>query len=144
MSRMKWILLIIVIVFVVIQVVRPNLTNPPVDPQHRIQNVPPDVQAILRRSCYDCHSSETRWPWYSQVVPVSWLLKHDVDEGRQELSFSEFATYSPKKSARTMKAICDEVKSGDMPLWQYRPLHPDAKLSDADRQALCAWAAAHR
>jgi heme-binding protein len=143
MSRTKWILLILAIVFVVIQAVRPNLANPPVDPQQAIQNVPPNVQSILRRSCYDCHSSETRWPWYSQVAPVSWLLKHDVDEGRQELSFSEFATYSPKKAARKMKAICDEVKGGDMPLWQYRPLHPDAKLSDADKQTLCAWAA-HR
>ncbi|HSP16890.1 MAG TPA: heme-binding domain-containing protein [Thermoanaerobaculia bacterium] len=144
MSRTKWILLVIVAVFMVIQVVRPDLTNPPVNPRNAIQNVPPNVQAILQRSCYDCHSSQTRWPWYAQVAPLSWLLKHDVDEGRQELSFSEFATYSPKKAARKMQKACEEVKGGDMPLMQYLPLHPDARLSDADRQTLCTWATAEQ
>ena len=144
MSRTKWILLTLVIVFVGIQAVRPDLTNPPVDPAHAIRNVPPHVDAILRRSCYDCHSNETRWPWYAQVAPVSWLLKDDVNEGRNELSFSEFAAYSPKRTARKAKEICDEVKEGEMPMKTYVALHPDAKLSAADQQALCTWAAALR
>jgi hypothetical protein len=144
MRSLKWIFLVLVVVFVVIQAVRPDLTNPRVDPAQAIQNVPPHVDAILRRSCYDCHSNETRWPWYAQVAPVSWMLKHDVDEGRQELSFSEFATYSPKRTARKLKGICEEVKEGEMPMTGYLVLHPDAKLSDADKQTLCTWAAALR
>ncbi len=144
MSRSKWILLVVVVVLAGIQIVRPNLANPPVNPQHAIQNVPPDVQSILQRSCYDCHSSQTRWPWYAQIAPVSWLLKDDVEEGRKELSFSEFATYSPKKAARKMKETDQQVKEGEMPLWQYRLLHPEAKLSDADRQTLSSWATAEQ
>lgn len=140
MSRTKWVLLAVVAVVVIPQLIRPDLANPPANPQHAIQNVPPDVDAILRRSCYDCHSNETRWPWYARVSPVSWLLKHDVDEGRQELSFSEFGTYPPKKAAKKLQESCKEVKEGEMPLWQYLPLHPDAKLSEADKRTLCSWA----
>jgi Haem-binding domain len=147
MSRTKWIVLIAVVVLLVIQLFRPHLTNPTVNPQNAIQAampVPPDVQSILERSCYNCHSSKTRLPWYSNVAPVSWLLASDINEGREDLSFSEFATYSKAKAARKLQQTCQEVKEGDMPPWYYVPLHPDGRLSPADEQRICAWATAEQ
>ncbi len=143
MKIVKWVLLVLAILLVVAQAIRPDMTNPPVNPTHTIQawtSVPPDVDAILRRSCYDCHSSETRWPWYAQISPVSWWLKDDVSEGRREVSFSEFATYSNKKARKKFEEICEQVNKGEMPLELYVPLHPEAKLSSADRNRLCDWA----
>lgn len=144
MSRTLWLLLIIVIVVVVIQLFRPHFENPPEDAQQTMQAivpVPQNVQAIFERSCYDCHSSRTRYPWYSKLAPASWLLSSDINEGRQELSFSVFGTYPKAKAAKKLKKMCDEVKGGDMPPWYYTPLHAGSKLSEADRQTVCTWAA---
>ena len=143
MSRTQWILLSLMVVFVGIQFVRPDMTNPPTNPAHTIDSVvtvTPQVEAILQRSCDDCHDNDTRWPWYAQIAPVSWWLKSDVTEAKREFSLPEFATYSKKKQARKLQQVCDEVTKGDMPLWSYRPMHPAAKLSDADKQTLCQWA----
>jgi hypothetical protein len=95
--------------------------------------------AILRRSCNDCHSSETVWPWYSNVSPVSWFLKSHIDEGRRELSFSEWATYPKRKRERKLHEMCEQVEAGEMPLKSYLPLHPSARLSDEDKRRLCEW-----
>jgi hypothetical protein len=100
---------------------------------------PPEVRAILERSCYDCHSRKTRWPWYSYVAPASWLLARDVHEARRHLDFTAWDTYSEKKRAKRLREAWEEVKEGDMPLWFYLPLHPDARLSDADRERLHEW-----
>ncbi len=146
MWRVKWlkrIVLILVVLLVVAQFVRPARTNPPIDPAHELQ-APQPVASILQRSCYDCHSNRTVWPWYAQVAPVSWLLADDVGDGRREVNFSEWATFKPTRTARKLKEICEQVDHGEMPLWFYVPLHPDAKLSDADRKALCDWAKAER
>lgn len=147
MSKTKWALVAVVVIFIASQAVRPDMTPPPVHPSHTLQTrvaVPPEVDSILRRSCYDCHSSETRWPWYSQITPVSWFLADHVKEGRHELSFSEFATYPPKKAAKKLEELCEQAKKKEMPLKVYLPLHPDAKLTDADRQTLCDWAKGER
>ncbi|HEX9160620.1 MAG TPA: heme-binding domain-containing protein [Thermoanaerobaculia bacterium] len=147
MRRTKWVLLILVVVAVVIQFFRPTFTNPPVNPQHTIQasvNVPPNVDTTLRRACYNCHSSETRLPWYSKVAPVSWLLSSDINDGRQALSFSEFGTYSKKKEADKLKVLCDEVHGGDMPPTYYLPMHSSARLTVGDKQALCTWSSGER
>lgn len=147
MSKLRWVVVILVVLLLAAQAVRPNMVLPPVDPSHEIQaavQVPPPADAILKRSCYDCHSSHTRWPWYAKIAPSSWLLASDVNDGRNAMSFSEFATYSPRKQAKRLDNICDQVKKGDMPLWFYLPLHPAAKLSDADKQTLCTWAAQAR
>jgi hypothetical protein len=142
MKVVKWVIITLGILFVLIQVVRPAKTNPPIDQSKTLQataQVPPAVAAILDRACYDCHSSRTTWPWYSNVAPISWFLVDHVNEGRQEMSFSEWATYPTQKQGRRLNGICKEVKSGDMPLSSYLILHPEAKLSDADRQTLCDW-----
>jgi Haem-binding domain len=143
MSRTKWILLILLTIAIVIQFIRPDMTPPPVDETHTIQasmTLPPNIDKMVRQSCYDCHSNETRWPWYSQISPVSWWLKSHVNDGRKELNFSEFATYSKVKKAKRLGAVGEEVKGGDMPLPSYLPMHPAAHLTDADRGAFVAWA----
>ena len=90
---------------------------------------------VIRRACYDCHSNQTAWPWYSSVAPVSWLLQRDVNEGRQHLNFSEW-----DRPQRHAKDVAYQVKAGEMPPWFYLPMHPMAKLSDAEKEALMAGA----
>ena len=138
---LKVVLLALAVVLFAAQFVRPDLTNPPIDPAHELR-APANVQSILDRSCNDCHSNRTRYPWYAQISPLSWWLKDHITEGRREVNFSEFATYSARRKGRKFKEICEQVKEGEMPLESYLPLHPSAKLSDADRQVLCQWTSA--
>ena len=146
MKKFLKIALIVIVVFLVVaQFIRPSHVNPPIDPAKTLvanAPVPPNVEAIFERSCYDCHSNKTVYPWYNKVAPVSWLLASDVNDGRRALNFSEWASYPQKRKLRRLKGICDEIKQDDMPLWFYRPLHPQSKLSGADKTAICTWTAA--
>lgn len=121
---------------VLLSLVPLDRTNPPVTGD--IQ-APAEVKAILKRSCYDCHSNETTWPWYAYVAPTNFLVKRDVSEARKHLNFSEWGTYKPERKEKKQKECGEEVASGDMPMAIYVPMHPNAKLSDADKQALDAW-----
>jgi hypothetical protein len=129
-------LTVFVVVVVLAQAVRINMVNPPIEGD--VTALPP-VDTILRRACYDCHSNQTVWPWYSQVAPVSWLLAHDVKEGRRELNFSKWSTYDAKKRTKKRTEIAKEVGKGAMPPWYYVLVHSDAHLADADRETLRAW-----
>ena len=143
---MKWlkrILFVLSAVFIGIQFVRPARTNPSIDPAKEL-HAPPHVAAILDRSCMDCHSNRTRWPWYTSVAPVSWWIIDHVNEGRHELSFSAFGGYTQRRQTKKMEQICEEVEEGEMPLREYLWLHPSARLSEADRQTLCAWSKAEQ
>ena len=134
---------VVSLLFLGAQAYRPDRTNPAVDERRTLSantRLTPEVEAILRRSCNDCHSSETAWPWYSNIAPASWFLKQHVDEGRRELSFSEWASYPKRKRERKLHEMCEQVESGEMPLKSYLPLHPGARLSDEDRRRLCEWA----
>ncbi len=145
--KWKYVFLGIVVIAIVIQFIRPDMSLPPVNPTHTIQavmNLPPSIDSTIHRACYDCHSNESRWPWYSQISPVSWWLKSDVTDGRNALNFSEFATMTKKKQAKRLGDASDEVKKGDMPLKLYLPMHPAAHLTDADRQAFIAWATSEK
>lgn len=122
---------------VVLSLVPLDRTNPPVTGDIK---APDDVKAILKRSCYDCHSNETRWPWYAYVAPMNFLVKRDVWEARKHLNFSEWAGYQAERKAKKQKECGEEVAGGDMPMAIYLPMHPDAKLSDADKQTIDAWA----
>ena len=126
---------------VVAQVVPVERTNPPVEAEIVAE---PEVQALLRRACYDCHSHETVWPWYAWVAPVSWLVAHDVNHAREELDFSRFESYAPKKQRKKLEEAAEEVDEGHMPLWYYVLLHPEARLSEAERRWLIDWAGAER
>lgn len=142
-KALKWTSIGLIVLVVVIQAVRPAKTNPAVDESRTVQahtNITPEVSAIFERACYDCHSSKTVWPWYSQIAPVSWLLVSDVNEGRKELSFSDWARLDAKRAARKLKEICEQVEKGEMPTSSYVLLHPTAKLSDSDKRLICEWA----
>lgn len=101
---------------------------------------PPDVQEVLRRACYDCHSHQTVWPWYSHVAPISWLVYRDVTEGRRHVNFSTWTALPPEKQAKKKKGSAKEAREGEMPPWFYLPAHPTARLTEADRATLARWA----
>lgn len=143
---MKWtkrIFLALAVLLVLAQFIRPARTNPPINSANELQ-APPAVMSILQRSCNDCHSNRTVWPWYAQVAPMSWLLADDVGDGRNEINFSEWNTQTPRRTARKLQEICEQVEQHEMPMKTYTPLHPAAKLSDADRKTLCDWARGER
>jgi hypothetical protein len=123
--------------FAVIQVVSLDRTNPPVTADIRAAA---DVKSVLRRACYDCHSSETVWPWYSRVAPVSWLVQRDVRGGRAELNFSSWEALPKDERAKKKHEVAEDVAGGDMPPFYYTPMHPHAVLSSMDKQLLQAWA----
>ena len=132
------------IVLAASQFVRPTMTNPPIEPGRTIQAYLPHanaVAAILDRSCRDCHANSTVWPWYSHVAPVSWLVAHDVTDGREAVNFSEWGAYESVKQEKLLKEACDEVKEGAMPPRIYTWMHPDAKLTGQDVEAICQVAA---
>jgi len=99
----------------------------------------PDVGTILERSCQDCHSANTRWPWYSRVAPVSWMVARDVQRGRAKLDFSDWAAHRHSENERM--EICDAVSNGSMPMKAYTLIHRDARLSPQDVDRICDWAA---
>ena len=139
------ILLVLFLIFIGIQLVRPERTNPAADPKLSIASaaaVVPDerVTSVLERSCFDCHSNQTRWPWYSQVAPISWTVANDVEEGRDHLNFSTWGSYSTEDKLHALKDLCEEVTEGKMPPGNYLMTHGDADLSEVEREFLCQWA----
>ncbi len=140
--KLSRILLILVIVILAIQLYRPAHTNPPEDPtQHlkAVAQVPAEVDQIFARSCNDCHSNRTVWPWYSKVAPVSWLIASDVNDGRRHLNFSEWTALTPQRQQRRLAEICSEVDDGEMPLKQYTWIHKETPLDRQQRDVVCAW-----
>jgi hypothetical protein len=127
----------VVAVLLAMQLITCERSNPPVS--GKLQ-APAEIAAILERACYDCHSNETVWPWYTRVAPASWLIHRDVVEGRRHLNFSEWSALPADKQAKKKKASAREVQKGTMPLWFYLPLHPAARLTDADRATIARWA----
>ncbi|MEP7287181.1 MAG: heme-binding domain-containing protein [Chloroflexota bacterium] len=129
--NMLGIVLAAVVLFVLIQLIPygHNHTNPPVSQE--VQWDSPQTRDLAVRACYDCHSNQTVWPWYSNVAPVSWLIQHDVEEGRQYLNFSEWDKPQPKADR-----AADQVQRGEMPKSNYLPLHPSANLTPAEKDML--------
>jgi hypothetical protein len=111
-------------------------TNPPLKGDLA---APPQIKTLLRGVCYDCHSNETRWPWYTYIAPVSWLVAHDVERGRQELNFSEWGSYYPATRRRKLQWMDRALREESMPPWIYRVLHPGAGLTQQDLMALEQW-----
>ena len=139
---LKRLALTVGIVLVVIQVFRPARTNPPSDPTHEMQtnlNIVPAVSNILNRSCNDCHSNRTIWPWYSQVAPASWLVVSDVNRGRKALNFSEWTSYPAETRQKRLSEVCKEVSEGEMPGFPYTLMHSAATLSKTDIASMCQW-----
>ena len=102
-------------------------------------DVPQDIQSLLKKSCYDCHSNNTSYPWYNKFQPVSWMLQNHVNNGKKELNFSEFGAYSNRKQKSKLKSIISQIRDDEMPLFSYTIIHGDAKLSESDKNLIMAW-----
>lgn len=136
-ARSKIVIGIVVGIAVVIQLVPVDRSNPPVEEEIPASDT---VRAVLRESCYDCHSNETRWPWYAYVAPASWIVARDVEHAREHMNFSTWNRYDAEERADHLEEIWEEVEEGGMPLGKYLSLHPDARLTDDDRAVLRALA----
>ncbi len=143
MKLFKKILLLLLIVFVGIQFIRParNVSGQvlPVDVAKTI-NVPDKILDILKNSCYDCHSNNSRYPWYVNLQPMGWIMANHIKKGKRDLNFSEFGSYSVRKQQSKLKAIASQVKEGEMPISSYTIMHTDAKLSKEQKELIINWA----
>jgi mono/diheme cytochrome c family protein len=117
-----------------IQLIPVNRTNPPVVTQVKWDS--PETAALFKRACADCHSNETIWPWYSQVAPVSWLVAKDVREGREKLNVSDLNGGDPGRLMKRIEEISEVIEEGEMPMPIYLPMHPEAKLTQAEASTL--------
>jgi hypothetical protein len=143
----KIVVIVLAAGFAAIQFIRPERVNPPIVQAQTIEaagRVPPDIQQVLARSCNDCHSHRTIYPWYSNVAPASWFLASHVADGRQHLNFSVWNTYTAQQKIRKLEEICEEVGSGAMPLPSYLWIHRGAVLEESEARAMCDWANAER
>ncbi len=140
---MKKVYISIIVIFIAVQFIRPAQNNNSVIASHIISavaSVPNKVGLILKKSCYDCHSNNTNYPWHSYVQPFGlWLNKH-INDGKKEMNFDEFATYKLRRQYRKMEEIIDEVKSNEMPLKSYLLIHNEAKLTLDERVTITNWA----
>jgi hypothetical protein len=133
-------------VFLVLQAFRPAKNLSPTTPFTGKDDItvlyppPPAVRRILASSCYDCHSNQTRYPWYAEIQPVGWWLASHVSDARRELNFAAFGGYPRKRQIKKLESLVDEVRDRTMPLKSYTFIHREAKLTDAQVTALCNWA----
>lgn len=142
---MKKIILGIAVLLVIIQFFRPEKNTSTAPSANNIAikyNTSNEVKVILDKACNDCHSNNTKYPWYANVQPVAWWLDHHVDEGKGEINFDEFLTYPPKKARHKMEEVNEMVKEGEMPLNSYTWVHKDAVLTQAEKLVLAEWALA--
>ena len=139
---MKKVLLLLLVALIAIQFFRPEKNiHPQPQPANiaSVYPVPANVDSILVKACNDCHSNNTRYPWYNNIQPVAWWLNHHVDEGKEELNFDEFATYAAARKYDKIKETKKEVDEGEMPIYSYTLVHAEARLTDAEKQALTSW-----
>ncbi len=135
----KKIIIAILVVLVLIQFIRVDKNNPTVDMNKdfvTITHADPEVTTILKNSCYDCHSNESYYPWYTNFAPFSWWIKHHINEGREHLNFSIWGTYEPKKSEHKLDECIEMLEENEMPLSSYTIMHGQAKLSVEQRSKL--------
>lgn len=120
---------------------RPGAQGPGDGPVTDHFAVPASVEAVLAKACYDCHSAHTQWPWYSEIAPVSWLVLYDVRRGRRDLDFSNWSTEPAVEPTpvQRLRWTCEEAREDRMPPFTYRTLHPEARLTDREKDLLCAW-----
>lgn len=142
MVQIKRVILGLILFLALGQLIRFPRTNPPINPAHEVgASIPltPIVAEVFSRSCDDCHSNRTVWPWYSNVAPASWLVIYDTDHARRRMNLSEWNAITPEQQKRALDRMCSDVTRGDMPEWQYLIIHTKARLSGTDVQAVCDW-----
>jgi Haem-binding domain len=138
----KKILFGLLAIIIIIQFFRIDKTNPEIskaDDFVEINNPPEEITAILKSSCYDCHSNETKYPWYSNIAPVSWWVKDHINEGRDELNFSEWGTFKEKRKDHKLEECVEMLEEGEMPLDEYTWTHSEAKLTTDQKTQLINW-----
>lgn len=131
-----------IVIFIVIQVFQINKTINPVNEQTdfiAVTQTNPEVATILKNACYDCHSNQPTYPWYTSVAPVSWWIKNHINEGSKHLNFSIWQTYTVKRKDHKLEECVEMIEEGEMPMNSYTWMHPEAKLTDAQKQLLIDW-----
>ena len=139
---LKRFFLLLLLVFIVIQFFRPakNISSGiSANDVTTKYTIPEDVQTALKTACYDCHSNNTKYPWYNNIQPVAWWLADHVNEGKRELNFSEFASYKIGRQYRKLDEVNKQIKEGEMPLSSYTLIHKDAILSDQQKLSIANW-----
>lgn len=140
---LKYSALVLLAALIVIQFFHPKKNKQEGEAVNHISKsyaIPDDVNTILKKACYDCHSNNTRYPWYASIQPVAWWLAKHVSNGKKELNLSEFASYNLRRQYRKMEEVKDEVKEGKMPLDSYTWTHKDARLTDEEKNKIIGWA----
>jgi hypothetical protein len=142
---LKKILLLLLAILVVMQFFHPDKNTSTTNAAtandiSKVIAVPDNVQNILEKSCYDCHSNNTEYPWYAEVQPVAWWLNNHIQEGKGEINFNEFASYRLRRQYKKLEEIIEQVKEDEMPLGSYTLIHKDAILSKEQKLALSSWA----
>jgi len=138
----KKILIGLIAFLILIQFIRVDKTNPPVEIQNdfiTLTNAPEEIVSLLKTACYDCHSNETTYPWYFNVAPISWWAKDHVNDGRKHLNYSIWGTYKKERQDHKLEEMYSEVEEGEMPLSSYTIMHGGAKLTAEQKTALTEW-----
>ena len=139
---MKKILIIFIVLLAAIQFITIDKTNPPADMNKDFlatTNPPSDIDVILKSACYDCHSNHTEYPWYTNVAPVSWIIKQHINDGRNHLNFSDWNDYTDKKKDHKLEECLDMIKSGEMPMQGYVMFHEEAEFNHEQKMAIISW-----
>lgn len=139
---LKYIGIILLVVLVVIQFMQPAKNIAATPAEHHISKlyaVPANVEQTLVKACYDCHSNNTKYPWYNNIQPVAWWLNNHIKDGKRHLNFDEFTTYQIARQYKKLEECVSEVKEGEMPLESYTLIHKDAILTEAEKDALFSW-----
>ena len=136
MKLITYSILTLFAVLCVINLIPVDLSNPPITSDIK---TPENVKKILRESCYDCHSNETTWYWYTKYAPVSWLIAHDVNEGREYLNFSTWDKYTTDEKSEILHESIEEINEGEMPMKIYELMHPNSKISKDELNTLTTW-----
>ena len=143
MKIIKKIAVVLLLVLIAIQFYRPARNTAQGDHTAIFiteTNPPEDVNLILKNTCYDCHSNNTRYPWYNNIAPVSYWLADHVKQAKEELNFSGWENYSSKKKSHKLEEVVEVIEEGEMPLKEYTWTHAEAKLTDAQKEAIIQWA----
>ena len=142
MKPIKKIALVLVIVFVAIQFIQPahNKSGQILPTDFTVvYTVPTNVQTIFQNACYDCHSNNTNYPWYSNIQPMAWIMKRHVDDGKEKLNFSEFGSNTKRKQISKLKEILNQIKDDEMPIASYKAMHTKANLTKEEKSLIMDW-----
>ena len=132
----------VVVILVLMQFKRIDKTNPEFNEAEdfiTIAQPPAEIATLIKDACYDCHSHQAKYPWYSNVAPISWMLENHINEGREHLNFSIWGTYEAKKADHKLEEAAEEVEESNMPMKPYVVMHSEAKMTDAQKSALIEW-----